>query len=134
MESNEQRVAASGAVADARAVLTCRLVDGKVTFVHRRLWPAPVRRAPRLDARGLAAAREEHPPQGRHATTETPFPRGVPAAGAVTCIALVVVRVSSSDWHAPALAAGLLAGIVVLYALVRPAMGLPDAGLGADGP
>jgi hypothetical protein len=29
-------------------VLTCRLVGGKVTFVHRRLWPALARLASRL--------------------------------------------------------------------------------------
>lgn len=47
-------------------------------------------------------------------------PRWVPAAGTVICLLLVGLRVSSSDWHAPALAGGLLAGILVLYGLVRP--------------
>jgi hypothetical protein len=36
------------AVADSRDILVCRLVDGKVTFVHRRLWPALVRLAKRF--------------------------------------------------------------------------------------
>lgn len=48
------------------------------------------------------------------------IPRWVPAAGTVICLLLVGLRVSSSDWHAPALAGGLLAGILALYALVRP--------------
>jgi hypothetical protein len=29
-----------GAIAAHRDVLVCKLLDGKVTFVHRRLWPA----------------------------------------------------------------------------------------------
>lgn len=48
-------------------------------------------------------------------------PRWVPAAGTAICLLLVGLRVASSDWHAPALAAGLLAGILALYALLRPA-------------
>ena len=31
------------AVRDSADVLVCRLVGGKVTYVHRRLWPALVR-------------------------------------------------------------------------------------------
>jgi hypothetical protein len=65
-------------VRDSRHVLTCRLVAGKVTFVHRRLWPALVRLASRLPKSGLAAVREEHTAQGRHRTRVTPFPRWVP--------------------------------------------------------
>jgi len=29
-------------------VLVCKLVDGKITYVHRRLWPALVRLAARF--------------------------------------------------------------------------------------
>ncbi|MBO1009619.1 MULTISPECIES: APC family permease [Acidovorax] len=47
------------------------------------------------------------------------IPRWVPASGTVICLVLVGIRVASSDWHAPALAGGLLAGILVLYALLR---------------
>lgn len=59
-------------------VLTCRLVDGKVTFVHRRLWPAIVRLARRLPRERLAAIREEHLPSGRHRVTEVAFPAWLP--------------------------------------------------------
>jgi hypothetical protein len=65
-------------VRESRHVLTCRLVGGKVTFVHRRLWPALVRLASRLPKSGLAAIHEEHTAQGRHRTRVTPFPRWVP--------------------------------------------------------
>jgi hypothetical protein len=67
-------------VRGSRQVLVCRLVGGKVTFVHRRLWPALVRLASRLPRRGLAAIREEHTARGHHRVLLTPFPRWVPAA------------------------------------------------------
>jgi hypothetical protein len=69
---------AASAVADSKDVAICRLIGGKVTFVHRRLWPALVRLAPRLPKAGLAAIREEHTATGAHRTVTTPFPRWVP--------------------------------------------------------
>jgi hypothetical protein len=65
-------------VCDSEQVLVCRLVGGKVTFVHRRLWPALVRLATRLPKRGLAAIREEHTARGHHRNVVTSFPRWVP--------------------------------------------------------
>jgi len=65
-------------VSDSDQVLVCRLVEGKVTFVHRRLWPALVRLAGMFSGRGLAAIREEHTARGRHRVRITPFPRWVP--------------------------------------------------------
>lgn len=55
------------------------------------------------------------------------IPRAVPAAGTAICLALVALRVSSSDWHAPVMAGGLLAGILALYALLRPVGASPSA-------
>ncbi len=66
------------AVRDSADVLVCRLVGGKITYVHRRLWPALVRLAPRFDRSGLAAIREVHTAQGRHEVRAVPFPRWVP--------------------------------------------------------
>ena len=66
------------AVCDSGQVLVCRLVGGKVTFVHRRLWPALVRLGSRLPRRGLAAVREEHIARGSHRMVVTHFPRWVP--------------------------------------------------------
>jgi len=66
------------AVCNSDQVLVCRLAGGKVTFVHRRLWPALVRLAGRLPKRGLAAIREEHTARGHHRTVVTSFPRWVP--------------------------------------------------------
>jgi hypothetical protein len=59
-------------------VLVCRLVGGKVTYVHRRLWPALVRLAERFDADRLAAIREVHTASGKHKVDITAFPDWVP--------------------------------------------------------
>jgi hypothetical protein len=59
-------------------VIATRLVDGKVTLIHRRLWPALVRVAERFPAERLAAVDEEHTTLGAHRTTEMPFPEWVP--------------------------------------------------------
>ena len=68
------------AVADSEEVLVCRLVHGKVTFIHRRLWPALVRVAKRFAPARIAQIHEEHTVSGRHVTREVPFPQWVPAA------------------------------------------------------
>jgi len=65
-------------VRDSSDVLVCRLVDGKVTFVHERVWPALVRLAGRYPAKNLARIQETHTPSGRHEVQETPFPKWVP--------------------------------------------------------
>ena len=59
-------------------VLVCRLVNGKVTFVHRRLWPSLVRAATHFPKKRLAQVHEVHTPSGSHAAKEIPFPRWVP--------------------------------------------------------
>lgn len=41
---------------DRRDVLATKLVDGKVTFVHRRLWPAVLGAASAAETRGLSRA------------------------------------------------------------------------------
>ncbi len=59
--------------------LVCRLVDGKITYVHRRLWPALVRLAERFLRKRLAQLCEVHTASGRHALQERAFPKWVPA-------------------------------------------------------
>ena len=66
------------AVRDSGDVLVCRLIDGKVTYVHRRLWPALVRLAVKIPKAQLAAIREVHLEKGKHKVEETPFPYWVP--------------------------------------------------------
>jgi hypothetical protein len=71
--------AALNSLAESPDVVRTRLVNGKVTLVHRRLWPAMVRAADRLPLDGLAAIREEHTTSGAHRVREQPFPTWVPA-------------------------------------------------------
>ncbi len=68
------------AVRDWRSVLVCRLVGGKITYVHRRLWPAVVRLARSFAPDHLAAVREIHTRRGRHELELVPFPQWVPSA------------------------------------------------------
>ncbi|MEO8102588.1 MAG: hypothetical protein ABI790_08680 [Betaproteobacteria bacterium] len=68
-----------GAVTESDDILVCRLIGGKVTLVHRRLWPALVRLADAFAPEQLARVREEHTASGRHATHEVPYPDWVPA-------------------------------------------------------
>lgn len=68
------------AIRDSGDVLVCRLVGGKITYVHRRLWPAVVRLAPCFVRADLDALQEVHTPKGRHMVRVVPFPRWVPSA------------------------------------------------------
>lgn len=47
-------------------------------------------------------------------------PRLVPALGVFVCLALIVVRVTTGDWRASAIAGGLLLGCLAIYAMMRP--------------
>ena len=67
------------AIAESADVLFCRLVDGKVTLVHRRLWPALVRVAERFPPDRLSQVHQEHTPSGKHVNKEVRFPQWVPA-------------------------------------------------------
>ena len=67
-----ERVTTSG------EVLVCRLVVGKVTYVHRRLWPALARLADRFPAEALAQVSDEHTASGHHRRREEPFLQWLP--------------------------------------------------------
>jgi hypothetical protein len=70
---------AADAVSASDDVLVCKLVDGKITYVHRRLWPALVRLAPRFRRAQLAKVWDEHTRTGAHRSRTTAFPDWVPA-------------------------------------------------------
>ena len=72
--------AVTRAVRESDDVLVCRLIEGKVTFVHRRVWPALVRLANRIPAGRLAQMTEVHTESGRHQLIEVPFPEWVPSS------------------------------------------------------
>jgi hypothetical protein len=67
------------AVIDSGEVLVCRLVDGKVTYVHRRLWPALVRLADRFPPGALVRVWSEHTASGAHERRQEAYPDWVPA-------------------------------------------------------
>jgi hypothetical protein len=71
--------AVTRAIRDSDNVLVCRLIKGKVTFVHRRLWPVLVRAASRLPSDHLSRVCEVHTSSGRHVTKEILFPDWVPS-------------------------------------------------------
>ena len=87
-QKGHQIFAATRVVRASPDVLVCRLVDGKVTYIHRRLWPAIVRLANTLDTGRLTAINEQHSESGEHQVNETPFPQWVPADVKVTATRL----------------------------------------------
>jgi hypothetical protein len=60
---------ALNALASSPEVARMRLVGGKVTLVHRRLWPALLRVAERLPPDATRVLLEEHTATGAHHTT-----------------------------------------------------------------
>ncbi len=65
-------------VHESDQVLVCRLISGKVTLVHRRLWPALVRCAGHFRPEQIAQLVEQHTASGKHVTEAIPFPNWVP--------------------------------------------------------
>src|SRR5947209_10596228 len=70
---------AARAVCESSEVLVCKLIDGKVTYVHRRVWPALVKLAPRFAKERLAKVWDEHTKRGAHVSRRVPFPKWVPS-------------------------------------------------------
>jgi hypothetical protein len=66
------------ALEESGDLLACRLVQGKVTLVHRRLWPALTRLERRFTRQQLAQIRQEHTPSGKHVNRVVEFPAWVP--------------------------------------------------------
>ena len=67
------------AVSESPDVVCLKLVTGKVTFVHRRLWPALARLAGVLPRASLSAVSERHTASGAHESVKVAFPKWVPA-------------------------------------------------------
>src|SRR5215471_20192594 len=64
-------------VSESPDVLVCKLIDGRVTYVHRRLWPALVKLASRFPTERLAQVSNEHTERGSHVSRSLPFPAWV---------------------------------------------------------
>jgi hypothetical protein len=88
--SGHEIFAVLGRLQESREVVATRLVDGKITLIHRRVWPALARVADRFPAERLAAVDEVHTATGAHRTTEVPFPDWVPAEDLAAAASLTV--------------------------------------------
>ena len=71
-------------------VVVARLINGRVTLIHRRVWPALVRIADRFPAERLAAVDEVHTASGAHRAIAVPFPEWVPG-GDISAAALLTI-------------------------------------------
>ena len=94
---------ATRAIRDSVDVLVCRLIDGKITYVHRRLWPALVRLADEIGPRRLDAIQEQHTASGAHKVLTTAFPQWVPkkVLQQVGKLSESKARSSLGDWLTP---------------------------------
>jgi len=94
--------AALSEIDDAADVRCFKLVDGKVTFVHRRVWPALARLASggEIALPRVAAIQQEHMASGEHRNVVTPFPDWVPddVARAATELSLDDARAQLGAW------------------------------------
>ena len=70
---------ALNSLAETPDVVRTMLVNGKVTLVHRRLWPALARRADRFPPEDIAVIHEEHTSTGAHRVRAEPFADWVPS-------------------------------------------------------
>jgi hypothetical protein len=77
-ERGREIFALSRTVRDCPDVLVCRLVEGKITYVHQRLWPPLVRVSKRFPLEHLARIHERHSESGKHVTEQVTFPNWVP--------------------------------------------------------
>ena len=94
---------ATRAVRDSADVLVCRLLGGKITYVHRRMWPALVRLADEIGSQRLDAIREEHSQSGAHKLVTIAFPQWVPGEvrKAAEKLSVAEARKQCSDWLTP---------------------------------
>lgn len=66
-------------VRKSEMILVCRFIKGKITFIHKNLWSALVKLAPKFDSGLLDKVVEIHTTSGKHKVEIVPFPQWVPA-------------------------------------------------------
>ena len=64
-------------IRESKAVLICTLAKGRITYVHKRLWPAFVRLASMFPSGALDKVQEVHVVSGRHQRQDIAFPKWV---------------------------------------------------------
>src|SRR5262252_3719848 len=70
---------AAQAICENPEVLVCKLINDRVTYVHRRCWPALVKLGSRFRKGQLARVWNEHTDSGAHASRQIAFPEWVPS-------------------------------------------------------
>ena len=88
------------AVRDSADVLVCRLLGGKITYIHRHLWPAVVRLSEEIGPSRLDAIQEQHTTSGAHKLVTIPFARWVPSdtRKAAAALSEAEARSQCGDW------------------------------------
>lgn len=76
------------AVQEHEDILVCRLLAGKLTLVHRRLWPAVAALAAMLPAAATNRVRQVHSASGKHVNEETPLQQWLPPDAAAAAAGL----------------------------------------------
>lgn len=93
---------ALSAIDDSDDIRCFKLVDHKITFVHRRLWPALacLANAGVLDAERVASIQQEHMPTGEHRNFTMPFPDWVPdeVGAAAASLSVDEARAQLGSW------------------------------------
>jgi hypothetical protein len=93
---------ALSALDDSDDIRCFKLVDLKITYVHRRLWPALacLARAGVLDAGRVASIQQEHMPTGEHRNLTMPFPDWLPddVASAAAALSIDEARAQLGPW------------------------------------
>ena len=77
-----------GALRERDDVLVCRLVRGKVAYVHDTAWPALVRLRDAFPADALDRVADVHEASGRHASHRVPLDAWLPVTVAASARAL----------------------------------------------
>jgi hypothetical protein len=87
---------------DSLDIRCFKLVGHKITFVHRRLWPALARLAEAgvLSPDRVVSIQQEHMPTGEHRNITTPFPDWVPdeVARAAATLSVDDARAQLGSW------------------------------------
>ncbi len=87
-------------IRSSAGILVCRLVGGKVTYVHQRLWPAIFRLQANFSKENLGAIQEIHGLSGKHQLSVTPFPDWVPVGAKEKAEGLTISEATSQlgEW------------------------------------
>jgi len=93
---------ALSSIDDSEDIRCFKLIDGKITFVHRRHWPALAKLADAgvFGHERVASIVQEHMPTGEHRNVTTAYPDWVPEEVATAAAALTLddARAQLGSW------------------------------------